>query len=173
MIGEIRDTETAQIAVQASLTGHLVFSTVHTNDAVAAITRLRDMGIEPYLLASTLRVVLAQRLVRRLCDHCKRPAVIGPREAEMFRAIGETPAAFEAVGCPTCNGSGYIGRIGLYECMVVDDEIRRMIHANATEQEMGAHAFRGADRLISSGLRCAAGGTTSLSDVLRSAGGMG
>ncbi len=170
MVGEIRDPETAQIAVQASLTGHLVFSTVHTNDAVAAVTRLRDMGVEPYLLASTLRLVLAQRLVRRLCDACKRPAVLGQREAGMLRAIGAEASAFEAVGCPTCNGSGYVGRIGLYECMIVDDEIRRMIHSGASEQEMGDHAFAGADRLIASGLKCAAAGITSFSDVLRSAG---
>ena len=170
MVGEIRDTETAQIAVQASLTGHLVFSTVHTNDAVAAITRLRDMGVEPYLLASTLRVVLAQRLVRRLCDACKRTAVVGPREAAMLAGIGAEAVAFEGHGCPACNGSGYVGRIGLYECMIVDDEIRRMIHANATEEAMAAHAFRNADRLLASGLRLAARGVTSLSDVLRSAG---
>ena len=173
MVGEIRDVETAQIAVQASLTGHLVFSTVHTNDAVAAVTRLRDMGVEPYLLASTLRLVLAQRLVRRLCDACKRPAVPGQREAEMMRALGLEPHVFEATGCQACGGSGYVGRIGLYECMAVDDDIRSMIHSGATEQEMGAHAFRNADRLLASGLRCAAAGVTSLSDVLRTAGAAG
>lgn len=170
MVGEVRDAETAQIAVQASLTGHLVFSTVHTNDAVAAVTRMRDMGIEPYLLASTVRLVLAQRLVRRLCDACKRPAVIGGREAELLHSIGATGPVYEAGGCPTCNTTGYVGRIGLYECMVVDDEIRRMIHANATEEAMAAHAFRDADRLVTSGLKCVAAGITSLSDVLRSAG---
>ncbi|MEZ6031020.1 MAG: type II secretion system ATPase GspE [Hyphomonadaceae bacterium] len=170
MVGEIRDVETAQIAVQASLTGHLVFSTVHTNDAVAAITRMRDMGIEPYLLASTVRLVLAQRLVRRLCDACKRPAIIGERETTLLRSIGADATVFEAGGCPSCNNTGYVGRIGLYECMVVDDEIRRMIHTNATEEAMAAHAFRDADRLLTSGLRCAAAGLTSLSDVLRSAG---
>ncbi len=173
MVGEIRDVETAQIAVQASLTGHLVFSTVHTNDAVAAVTRLRDVGVEPYLLASTLRLVLAQRLVRRLCDACKRQAVPGQREAEMMHALGLEPHVFEATGCQSCGGSGYVGRIGLYECMVVDDDIRRMIHSGATEQEMGAHAFRNADRLLASGLRCAAAGVTSLSDVLRTAGAAG
>ncbi len=170
MVGEIRDAETAQIAVQASLTGHLVFSTVHTNDAVAAITRLRDMGIEPYLLASTLRTVVAQRLVRRLCEACKRPAVIGEREAALLASIGAKPEAFEGGGCPECSGSGYVGRIGLYECMVVDDEIRRLIHANATEEAMAAHAFRTSERLFASGLSCVAAGVTSLSDVLRSAG---
>lgn len=170
MVGEIRDVETAQIAVQASLTGHLVFSTVHTNSAIAAIARLRDMGVEPYLLASTLRMVLAQRLVRRLCDACKRPGVIGPREAALLATIGAPPHAFEAQGCTACAGSGYTGRIGLYECMTVDDEIRRMIHANATEQDMAAYVFADTDQLLASGLKYVAAGIASLSDVLRSAG---
>ncbi|MGE0045484.1 MAG: type II secretion system ATPase GspE [Hyphomonadaceae bacterium] len=170
MVGEIRDAETAQIAVQASLTGHLVFSTVHTNDAVAAVTRLKDMGIEPYLLASTLRVILAQRLVRRLCNACKRPAILGVQEQKLFARIGASGAqAFEAAGCGACGGSGYVGRIGLYECVTIDDEIRRMIHADASEQEMAAHAFRTDEPLFVSGLKCAAAGVTSLSDVLRAA----
>jgi general secretion pathway protein E len=170
MVGEIRDAETAQIAVQASLTGHLVFSTVHTNDAVAAITRLKDMGVEPYLLASTLRAIVAQRLVRRLCNACKKPAVIGAQEREMLRCVGaEDTIVYEGVGCPQCRGSGYVGRIGLYEFVAVDDEIRRLIHAGANEQEMGAYAFRAADPLMKSGLKCVAAGITSLSDVLRAA----
>jgi general secretion pathway protein E len=170
MVGEIRDAETAQIAVQASLTGHLVFSTVHTNDAIAAITRLRDMGVEPYLLASTLRAIVAQRLVRRLCPHCKRPAVIGPHEQQLLRSVGaEGATIYEGAGCPQCRGSGYVGRIGLYEFVQLDDEIRRQIHAGANEQEMSAYAFRTADPLSRSGLRCAAAGITSLSDVLRAA----
>jgi general secretion pathway protein E len=174
MVGEIRDAETAQIAVQAALTGHLVFSTVHTNDAVAAITRLKDMGVEPYLLASTVRAILAQRLVRRLCGRCKRPAVIGPQERAMLAQIGAADATvYEAVGCAHCNGSGYVGRIGLYEFVVVDDDIRRMIHADATEAAMAAHAFQFDEPLVKSGLRAAAAGVTSLSDVLRAAGGAG
>jgi general secretion pathway protein E len=173
MVGEIRDAETAQIAVQASLTGHLVFSTVHTNDAVAAITRLKDMGVEPYLLASTVRAIVAQRLVRRLCPHCKKPAVVGEAERKLLSRIGAADATvYEAVGCKSCNGSGYVGRIGLYEFVQVDDEIRRLIHADASEQDMAAHAFRDAEPLMSSGLRCAAAGVTSLSDVLRSASGV-
>lgn len=168
MVGEIRDPETAQIAVQASLTGHLVFSTVHTNDALAAITRLRDMGVEPYLLASTLRAIVAQRLVRRLCSDCKTPAVIGASEAALLRSVGaEGATVYEAAGCVPCHGSGYVGRIGLYEFAAVDDEIRRRIHAGDTEQDMAAHAFRNADPLLRSGLKCAAAGVTSLSDVLR------
>lgn len=107
MVGEIRDVETAQIAVQASLTGHLVFSTVHTNSAVAAIARLRDMGVEPYLMASTLRLVLAQRLVRRLCDACKRPGVIGPREGALLATIG-APSSLRSAGLQG------LRRVGVY-----------------------------------------------------------
>ncbi len=174
MVGEIRDAETAQIAVQASLTGHLVFSTVHTNDAVAAITRLKDMGVEPYLLASTLRAIVAQRLVRRLCPLCKKPSIIGPHEKALLRTIGaEDATVYEGAGCPQCRGSGYVGRIGLYEFVAVDDEIRRQIHAGATEQELAAHAFRTSAPLLHSGLRCVASGVTSLSDVLRAANAQG
>lgn len=174
MVGEIRDGETAQIAVQASLTGHLVFSTVHTNDAVAAITRLKDMGVEPYLLASTLRAIVAQRLVRRLCPLCKKPSIIGPHEKALLRTIGaEDATVYEGAGCPQCRGSGYVGRIGLYEFVAVDDEIRRQIHAGATEQELAAHAFRTSAPLLHSGLRCVASGVTSLSDVLRAANAQG
>ncbi len=174
MVGEIRDAETAQIAVQASLTGHLVFSTVHTNDAVAAITRLKDMGVEPYLLASTLRAIVAQRLVRRLCPLCKKPSIIGPHEKALLRTIGaEDATVYEGAGCPQCRSSGYVGRIGLYEFVAVDDEIRRQIHAGATEQELAAHAFRASAPLLHSGLRYVASGVTSLSDVLRAANAQG
>lgn len=174
MVGEIRDPETAQIAVQASLTGHLVFSTVHTNDAVAAITRLKDMGVEPYLLASTLRAIVAQRLVRRLCQTCKRESVTGPQEKALLASIGAAHATvYEGAGCQQCGGSGYVGRIGLYEFVSVDDEVRRMIHAGATEAEMAAHAFKHADPLLRSGLKCVAAGVTSLSDVLRAAAAQG
>jgi general secretion pathway protein E len=170
MVGEIRDPETAQIAVQAALTGHLVFSTVHTNDAVGAMTRLKDMGVEPYLIASTVRAIVAQRLVRRLCRHCRRPAITGPHERAMLASIGaEQATVYEAVGCSACNGSGYVGRIGLYEFVTVDDDIRRMIHADAPESALAAHAFRDDEPLLKSGLRAAAAGITSLSDVLRAA----
>jgi general secretion pathway protein E len=168
MVGEIRDPETAQIAVQASLTGHLVFSTVHTNDAVAAITRLKDLGVAPYLIASTVRAILAQRLVRRLCTACRKPAVLGSEERAMLRSVGaENARIFEGVGCPQCRGSGYVGRVGLYELVTVDDELRQLIHAGASEADMSAHAFRAADPLVKNGLRAAAAGITSLSDVLR------
>ena len=122
MIGEIRDLETAQIAVQASLTGHLVLATLHTNDAATAVTRLIDMGIEPFLLSSSLLGVLAQRLVRKLCPHCRRPDASG--------------GGFQPVGCPQCNGTGYSGRTGIYELLTVDDTIRGLIHGAANEQEI-------------------------------------
>jgi general secretion pathway protein E len=125
MIGEIRDLETAQIAVQASLTGHLVLATLHTNDSISAVTRLMDMGVEPFLLASSLLGVLAQRLVRRLCQHCREPhETIGGR------------ITYRAVGCPSCNHTGYSGRTGIHELFVVDDDIRRLVHEGKGEQSM-------------------------------------
>ena len=133
MVGEIRDRETADIAVQAALTGHLVLSTVHTNDAVGAITRLRDMKVEPFLIASTVRAVLAQRLVRRLCPECR--AAGRSRRVAGRRCSGIAPGTivYEPNGCAACGNSGYKGRIGLFEAVRVDDEIRRLINAGADE----------------------------------------
>ncbi|HSN20524.1 MAG TPA: type II secretion system ATPase GspE [Usitatibacter sp.] len=167
MIGEIRDLETAQIAVQASLTGHLVLATLHTNDAPGAVTRLVDMGIEPYLLASTLNGVLAQRLVRRLCADCRAP--YEPQAAE--RALFGEPAPerlYRAVGCGACNFTGYRGRTGIYELMAVDDEMRRLVHDRASERELREHAVAGGmARLREDGLRWVREGATSLDEVLR------
>ena len=132
MVGEIRDRETADIAVQAALTGHLVLSTVHTNDAIGAITRLRDMKVEPFLIASTLRAVLAQRLVRRLCPACRQPVEASGSLAALLGLPAGT-IVYEPKGCPACSGSGYKGRIGLFEAVRVDDEIRRLINAGADE----------------------------------------
>ena len=166
MIGEIRDPETAEIAVQSSLTGHLVLSTVHTNSAIAAVTRLRDMGIEPFLLSSTVTALLAQRLVRRLCPVCKEPRAILPSEAaELGLAPGTT--VFKPVGCPQCRGAGYTGRIGLYEIVSMDETLRAMIHDGAREAEMSAHAFRDQPTLLQSGAALVAAGETSVEDVLR------
>ncbi|MEO8158214.1 MAG: type II secretion system ATPase GspE [Betaproteobacteria bacterium] len=168
MIGEIRDLETAQIAVQASLTGHLVFATLHTNDAVSAVTRLVDMGVEPFLLASSLIGVVAQRLVRRLCLECRKPFVA---DAEQLRILGLTPTdgtLYSAQGCPACNRSGYRGRTGIYELLTVDDELRKLIHDRASEQTLRAHVLsRGMRSLREDGMRWAGQGVISLEEVVR------
>ena len=132
MVGEIRDRETAEIAVQASLTGHLVLSTLHTNTAVGAFTRLRDMGIEPFLLASSLIGVLAQRLVRVLCPHCKVPHKASSMEAA-FLGLKDAQT-FTAAGCAQCNNTGYKGRTGIYELLTVDEKVRQMIHGQEAEE---------------------------------------
>jgi general secretion pathway protein E len=166
MVGEIRDVETAQIAVQASLTGHLVLSTVHTNDAVGAIIRLRDMGVEPFLLASTVRAVVAQRLVRRLCVHCRCPE---PADAAAARLAGLRPGQtiFRAVGCPACAQTGYQGRIGVYEAVRVDDRLRRLIGEEADEHAIAAAAFPGGGTLQAEARRYVAEGVTTVEEALR------
>jgi general secretion pathway protein E len=168
MIGEIRDLETAQIAVQASLTGHLVLATLHTNDAASSITRLVDMGVEPFLLASSLLGVLGQRLVRRLCPVCRQPHT--PSEKELA-ALGQ-PALdgplFSAVGCPSCNFTGYRGRTGIYELLTVDESMRRMVHDSASEQDLRAHAVaQGMVSMRQDGMRWVRAGDTALEEVLR------
>jgi general secretion pathway protein E len=164
MVGEIRDRETAEIAVQASLTGHLVLSTLHTNTAVGAITRLRDMGIEPFLLASSLLGVMAQRLVRVLCPHCKRPHT--PSEMEE-KALGIRETIYAAVGCPHCNNSGYRGRTGIYELLVVNEQVRQMIHAESSEEAI-VQAVRSHSRSIrDDGIERVRAGLTTLEEVLR------
>jgi general secretion pathway protein E len=167
MIGEIRDLETAQIAVQASLTGHLVLATLHTNDAPGAVTRLIDMGIEPYLLASTLNGVLAQRLVRKLCPECKAPYEPDAAQRSVFGR--EAPERlYKAVGCGACNFAGYRGRTGIYELLVADDDLRRRVHDTSAESELRDHAVRaGMVRLREDGLRWVREGVTSLDEVLR------
>ncbi|MEJ2399250.1 MAG: type II secretion system ATPase GspE, partial [Gammaproteobacteria bacterium] len=129
MVGEIRDLETVEIAIQSSLTGHLVFSTLHTNTAIGAITRMRDMGVEPFLLSSTVIGVLAQRLVRLLCPHCKRPHVPDLSECELLGLPSEDPPIlYEPTGCEKCNFLGYRGRTGIYELIELDDDMRTRIH---------------------------------------------
>lgn len=168
MVGEIRDVETAEIAIQAALTGHLVLSTVHTNSAIGAVTRLRDMGAEPFLLSSTIAAVLAQRLVRRLCPSCKEP--YEPDAAE--RALlgigkGEKTTIYRAAGCGRCALTGYEGRVGVYELVVADEKLKRLIHDDASEQEMAAHAFRKTRTLAQCGFAHVVDGVTSLEEVLR------
>ncbi|WP_126452301.1 type II secretion system ATPase GspE [Sulfuriflexus mobilis] len=168
MVGEIRDLETAQIAVQASLTGHMVLSTLHTNTAVGAVTRLRDMGVEPFLMSSSLNAVLAQRLVRVLCPDCKRPYVAQPSDcAALGIEADKAPTLYEAVGCPNCNNIGYRGRIGLYELVIIDETLRGMIHDGASEQEMEQQARKSTQGIREEGRRLVLSGTTSLEDVLR------
>jgi general secretion pathway protein E len=176
MIGEIRDLETAQIAVQASLTGHMVFSTLHTNDALTAFTRLVDMGVEPFLVASSVRMVMAQRLVRRLCPHCRRPEqpplALRQRSEELRRLfpqlLPEQPQWHAAVGCRQCQRSGYRGRLGIYEVAAVTDEIADMVLHQKPLHEMH-HALKrqGFRNLMEDGLIKAWLGETSVEEVLR------
>ncbi len=170
MIGEIRDLETAQIAVQASLTGHLVLATLHTNDAPSAVTRLIDMGVEPYLLASSMLGILAQRLVRRLCPECRKPYTPGAADLEKLGLSGDPAATpfYAANGCPACNFTGYLGRTGIYELLSVDDDLRRMVHDGATEQSMREYAqSHGMVNLRQDSARYVARGETSLEEALR------
>jgi general secretion pathway protein E len=166
MVGEIRDRETADIAVQASLTGHLVLSTVHTNDAVGAITRLRDMKIEPFLLASTLRAVIAQRLVRRLCPACREPVQATGSVGELLGFDSGT-IIYEARGCPECSQSGYRGRIGVFEAVRIDDTIRRLVNAGGDEAAIAAHAFRNAPNLGSAARLLVREGVTTAEEAVR------
>ena len=166
MIGEIRDLETAQIAVQASLTGHLVLATLHTNDAASAVTRLGDMGIEPFLLASSLLGVMAQRLVRRLCPVCRKSDPLG--SAELQRHQLPPVPSFEAPGCATCAQTGYRGRSGIYELLLVDESLRALIHERAGETAYRRYAHeQGMVTLREDGLRWIADGTTSVAELLR------
>lgn len=167
MIGEVRDLETAQIAVQASLTGHLVLATLHTNDAASAVTRLIDLGIERFLLASSMRGVLAQRLVRCLCPVCRKPQATTAKDREL---LGPScpERIWTAVGCPVCNGLGYSGRTGIYELLAADDHLTALIHDGAAEAELRSYGERaGCRSLRADGFRLLENGTTSLEELLR------
>ncbi len=168
MVGEIRDLETAEIAVQASLTGHLVFSTLHTNSAVGAITRLRDMGVEPFLLSSSLIGVLAQRLVRVLCDSCKEPYTASTTDCGLLAMDTENPPTiYHAKGCSVCNHLGYRGRTGIYELIEIDDDSRTAIHDGGSEQQLEKLARRHSTSIREDGWRRVLAGTTSVEEVLR------
>ena len=168
MIGEIRDLETAQIAIQASLTGHLVLSTLHTNSAIGAITRLDDMGVEPFLLASSLAGVLAQRLIRLLCSHCKNPALASNNECEMMGvSISESPVIYQPVGCEHCRNTGYSGRSGVYELIAIDETLRTLIHDRAQELQLRKYARNLYPSLRQDGFRRVLQGDTSLEEILR------
>ncbi len=169
MIGEIRDTETAQIAVRASLTGHLVLSTIHTNDSVGTITRLIDMGIDPFLVASSLTGVVAQRLVRRTCKECGEWKMASEREKQLFESVGmHIDRVFVPRGCPACNNKGYSGRIGIFEILEITDRIREIINNNGTELDIKKEAIRNNTRfLIQDGFEKVIQGITTTEEVLR------
>ncbi|HNA19838.1 MAG TPA: type II secretion system ATPase GspE, partial [Agitococcus sp.] len=168
MVGEIRDKETAEIAVQASLTGHLVLSTLHTNTAVGAVTRLQDMGIEPFLLASSLLGVVAQRLVRVLCASCRQGVTADEEECALLGVSPQfAPTIYRPVGCEKCNFNGYRGRLGIYELVVIDDNMRRLIHSHAGEHELEAHARTMSSSIRADGIRKVLKGITTLEEVVR------
>jgi len=167
MIGEIRDLDTVEIAVQASLTGHLVFSTLHTNDAAGALTRLVDMGVEPFLIASSLLGVLAQRLVRTICSGCKEQYRPEAQTAQEYGFTGNDLLS-RGRGCASCMGSGYMGRTGIFELLVIDNEIRRLITSGADSVTIKEAAMRrGMTSLFEDGLRKVKAGVTTLNEVLR------
>jgi general secretion pathway protein E len=162
MVGEIRDRETADIAIRAALTGHFVYSTLHTNDAPSAITRLVDMGVEEYLISSTVVAVLAQRLVRLICPNCKQPA------GNRITPDGTSVPSFKGAGCERCLGSGYLGRVGIFELMELNDELRALILAKSDAATLTTAARRlGMRSLREDGWMKVAQGVTSADEVLR------
>lgn len=169
MVGEIRDLETAEIAVQASLTGHLVLSTLHTNTAIGAVTRLHDMGVEPFLLSSSLLAVMAQRLVRLLCPHCKQPFEASESEQLLLglAASAEPVTVCRSGSCEHCNYTGYSGRTGIYELIEIDDDLRLLIHEGASEQQMLEAARQRYPGIQEDGRRKILAGETSIEEVLR------
>ncbi|WCD78108.1 type II secretion system ATPase GspE [Pseudomonas sp. TUM22785] len=168
MVGEIRDRETAEIAVQASLTGHLVISTLHTNSAVGAVTRLVDMGVEPFLLCTSLLGVLAQRLVRVLCPHCKvETRADAAACAQLGLAPDAAPRLWQPSGCPACQHSGYRGRQGLYELVLLDETLRQLIHQGSGEADLARHARQHGPSLFADGRDKVLAGVTSLEELLR------
>lgn len=166
MLGEIRDAESAKIAVQASLTGHLVLSTLHTNTAIGAVTRLQDMGVEPFLLASSLSALISQRLVRLLCRDCRETYRADDQECE-FLGLEAPQTLYRAVGCPSCKHSGYQHRSGIFEFIEVDDVLRRLIHENAGEDAMLQHVRDKWPSINEDGRRLILAGETTLEEVLR------
>jgi type IV pilus assembly protein PilB len=169
MVGEIRDNETARIAVQAALTGHLVLSTLHTNDAATSVTRLVNIGIEPYLIAASLNAAVAQRLVRRICPKCKEPYKVPEHMRPYIEKAGGKPSEIvHGAGCDACRGSGYVGRAGIFELLVIDDKFRDMIHTDTSVSSM-RRAFResGRDTLFDDGIKKVIQGITTIEEVLR------
>lgn len=167
MVGEIRDLETAQIAVQASLTGHLVLSTLHTNTAVGAVTRLQDMGVETFLLSSSLLGVLAQRLVRTLCPDCRQPHLADDSEKRLLGVDAPSVTIYRPAGCAECNHSGYRGRTGIHELLEVDETVQELVHRGAGELEIERHIRQHSPSIRQDGMSKVLDGTTSLEEVLR------
>ncbi|MCK4887634.1 MAG: Flp pilus assembly complex ATPase component TadA, partial [Planctomycetes bacterium] len=169
MIGEIRDNETARVAVQAALTGHLVLSTLHTNDAPSSVTRLVNIGIDPYLIAASLNAVLAQRLVRRICPECREVYKVPEKMRKNIEKAGiKKGELYHGVGCDACRGSGYSGRVGIYELLVIDESFRDMINKDSSVVNM-RHAFMkaGSDSLYDDGIKKVKKGLTTIEEVLR------
>jgi general secretion pathway protein E len=171
MVGEVRDEETASMAIQSSLTGHLVFSTLHTNDAAGAVSRLLDFNVEPYLVSSSLVAVMAQRLVRRICSECKQPYEPSPHELrEIGIGIEDTDGVniYVGAGCSKCFDTGYRGRIGIYELMLINEEIRDMVCRRETAGSVKAKAIEfGMQTLRMDGARKVMDGMTTVAEVLR------
>jgi general secretion pathway protein E len=168
MVGEIRDKETAEIAIQASLTGHLVLSTLHTNDALSAPTRLIDMGIEPFLISSSLIGVLAQRLVRVICSCCKERYLPSDEECRDLGLESEKPTLYRAKGCPNCFDLGYKGRIGIYELLVMTPSMRSLYHEEQDPVKRAIHAKKnGFVSLREQGIRLVLDGTTTVEEIVR------
>jgi general secretion pathway protein E len=169
MIGEIRDVESAEIAVRAALTGHQVFSTLHTQTAASAVTRLLDMGLDAYLVASSLEAVLAQRLVRRICPHCREPYTPGEKILKDFAVARRAGAVFyRGKGCKQCRGTGYLGRVGLFELLSVDPQIQELIMARTPADIIQARAVaQGMRTLRDDGLDKVLAGLTSFEEIIR------
>jgi len=167
MLGEIRDRETAQVAVESAMTGHFVLSTLHTNTAIGAVSRLIDMGVERFLLAPMLVGVVAQRLVRRLCADCRRPGVATTAEAGLIDGLAQGAPLWRAGGCPACHGQGYRGRSGIYEVIAVTRDIEALIHGGASEAALTAAARLDGPGLVADGLRQILAGVTTVEDVAR------
>ena len=168
MIGEIRDVETAEIAVQASLTGHLVLSTLHTNSAVGSITRLIDMGVEPFLISSSMVGIIAQRLVRVLCPSCREPYKPDKEACDFLgQPVANPPTVYRANGCTECNHLGYRGRMGIYEVIDIDDKLRSLIHEKSGEMELEAYARQCGPSIHEDGVAKVLAGVTSVEEVLR------
>jgi type II secretory ATPase GspE/PulE/Tfp pilus assembly ATPase PilB-like protein len=168
LVGEIRDLETVEIAIQAALTGHLVFSTLHTNDAPGAIPRLQDMGAEPYLVASVLEGVLAQRLLRRICGACRVPDTPSPADLQALGIEADGRTLWRGKGCDECRGTGYRGRTGIYELFPITEDVRSLILRRAPSHEIRRHAIQaGMVTLRLDGWEKACQGVTTLDEILR------